>query len=103
MSLSVTGSSAMGKTMVIATNNRAKNPEEFARLAINRFIHIVDDVAMPEVRAQGYAFKQEIFDLLLYYLTQMADAERRTIVTRLRNGSNTAFQDVAKLIETRAI
>jgi len=74
--------SGVGNVSIIVTENRGMNPVELADLAINRIISVGNESA-PEVREQALAYKSNIKDVLIKYLTDAQAHERVTICNKL--------------------
>lgn len=92
-----TGFGNVGQVNVVVADNRGLTAEEIADLAINKIISVGNESA-PEVREQALAFKSQIRDVLLKYLTDAQVNERATICTKLLEaGLNDAAEFVKHL------
>lgn len=76
------GFSAVGNVNIIVTENRGMTPLELADLAINRIISVGNESA-PELREQALAYKSNIKDVLIKYLSDAQMHERVTICNKL--------------------
>ena len=68
------------------------NPEEYAEMALAKILH-VSKSADPMVQAQAQAFKEKLRMTLIYYLTESAKAERRTIVAAVEKAGQKQLAD----------
>ena len=72
--------SSVGTPMVVTTQNRGMNAEEWAELAVNRIVSVSAN-APSQVREQAFAYKAIIKTLLIDYLDKVAKSERSTVKT----------------------
>jgi hypothetical protein len=84
----------LGVVKVYTTDGRGFTAEEIAERAIDRFIY-VSDSASPEIAKQALEYKERIKEVLIKYLREAQESERKTIRAKLaKNGHH----DLAKLI-----
>lgn len=87
----------VGQVHVVVSDNRGLTAEQIADLAVNKIISVGNESA-PEVREQALAFKSQIRDVLLKYLSDAQANERATICTKLLEaGLNDAAEFVKHL------
>jgi hypothetical protein len=67
-----------GDLTVHTTNNRGHTPEEWAKIATDRIVHISEDAAEP-IRLQAQAFKVKVEKLLTLYFKQAIDSHICTV------------------------
>ena len=72
--------SSVGIPMVVTTQNRGMNAEEWAELAVNRIVSVSAN-APSQVREQAFAYKAIIKALLIDYFDKVAKSERSTAKT----------------------
>ena len=72
--------SSVGTPMVVTTQNRGMNAEEWAELAVNRIVSVSAN-APSQVREQAFAYKAIIKALLIDYFDKVAKSERSTAKT----------------------
>jgi len=69
---------AIGDVTVHTTRNRGHSAEELTEMAIEKVIRISGDMPEP-IRAQVMAYKDNLRDVLLFYMRQAMLSERVTI------------------------
>ena len=84
----------LGTVGVYTTNHRGFTPEEIAERAVNKIIYIGDNAA-PEVAEQARKYKESIRQVLIVYLREAQEAERKTIRAEL---SQMGHGDIANLL-----
>jgi hypothetical protein len=84
----------LGTVGVYTTNHRGFTPEEIAERAVNKIIYIGDNAA-PEVAEQARKYKESIRQVLIVYLREAQEAERKTIRAEL---SQMGHGDIVNLI-----
>ena len=80
--------------LVFATTNRGHSPEEMAEMAMNKIMSVSSD-APPAIRDQALAHRENLKDILIFYMNRMAQSERTTIWALLRNQGH---RDLAEII-----
>ena len=70
--------SELGQFKVHTTHNRGFTPEELAEQALDRIIYVADN-AHPLVADQARAFRENIRQVLVFYLRKAQNSERTTI------------------------
>jgi hypothetical protein len=81
--MEATSFGSVGSVMVHTTNGRGANPEELADRALDKQLYVSKD-AHPELRRQALEYRESIRKLLVFYLNEAVQADRRTIAHRLR-------------------
>jgi hypothetical protein len=76
-------SAGMSGVVVNTTSNRGFTPEEVADRCVDRIIS-VGNQAHPAIRDQAQAFKEQIRDVVTFYIKDAIKNDRHTIATRLR-------------------
>ena len=64
--------------MVHTTRNRGHSAEELTEMALDKIIRVSGDMPEP-IRAQVMAYKDNLRDILLFYMRQAMLSERVTI------------------------
>ena len=80
---------------VLTTQNRGFSPEEIAHRAADKIISISDD-ADPAIRAQAYAFRDELVKVLDFYMKEAIRSDRTTVYNAL---SDAGRKDLAELVK----
>jgi membrane carboxypeptidase/penicillin-binding protein len=70
------------KVEVQTTNNRGWTPEELADRALDKLLHVSKD-ADEQVRAQALVFKEQIRQVLVFYMKEAIRSDRTTICAEL--------------------
>ena len=68
----------VGDVTVHTTHNRGHSAEELTEMALEKVIHISGDMPEP-IKAQVMAYKDNLRDILLFYMRQAMLSERVTI------------------------
>jgi hypothetical protein len=84
----------IGTVKVFTSNNGGHTPEQIADMAMNK-IMIVSETAPPPLRDQAITYKDNVRNVILYYLQQMAQSERTTIWALLKKQGHA---DIAEII-----
>tara|TARA_R100000306_G_scaffold53597_1_gene50365 strand:- start:1070 stop:1360 length:291 start_codon:yes stop_codon:yes gene_type:complete len=88
------GNAGVSDPLVFATTNRGHSPEEMAEMAMNKIMFVSSD-APPAIRDQALAHRENLKDILIFYMNRMAQSERTTIWALLRNQGH---RDLAEII-----
>ena len=73
---------SVGNVDVIVANNRTHTPEEWANMATDQIIYVGGN-SHPVILDQARAFREQIFNTLVYYFAQVQNAERADITRRI--------------------
>ena len=84
----------MGSVKVFTSSNGGHSPETMADMAMNK-IMVINEKAPPPIRDQAVAYRNNVRNVILYYLTEMAKTERTTIWALLRQQGH---DDMAEII-----
>ena len=84
----------LGTVGVYTTHHRGFTPEEIAERAVNKIIYVGENAA-PEIAAQARNYKESIRQVLIVYLREAQEAERKTIRAEL---SQMGHGDIANLL-----
>ena len=87
-------SSELGPVNVVTSSNGGHSPEQMADMALNK-IMMVSDKAPPVIRDQAIAFRKQLKEILIFYMTRMAQSERTTIWALMKKQGH---EDVAGII-----
>ena len=79
--------SFMGSVFVETTQSRGWTPEELAVRAADKIIY-VGDQSHPAVQAQARAFKENVKEVVAFYLKEAVEQDRATIAIRLREAGH---------------
>ncbi len=85
--LSVQTETQVGSVQVLTTNNRGFTPEEVAERALDKIIYVGKD-ANPLIRDQAEAFKNNIREVLVFYMKEAIKSDRTTLAVRLREAGH---------------
>ena len=88
------GNAGVSDPLVFATTNRGHSPEEMAEMAMNKIMLVSQD-APPVIRDQAMAHRENLKDILIFYMNRMAQSERTTIWALLKNQGH---RDLAEII-----
>ena len=77
----------VGSVFVQTTQGRGWTPEELAMRAADKIIHIGDQ-SHPAVQAQARAFKENVKQVVVFYLKEAVEQDRATIASRLRDAGH---------------
>ena len=84
--MSNVGSVELGAVKVFTTSHRGFTPEEIAERAVDRIVY-VGDKSHPLIAEQARAFKEQVKQILVFYLREAQESERITIAAKLtQNG-----------------
>ena len=85
------------KVEVQTTNNRGWTPEELAERALAKLIS-VSDTADEQVKAQALVFKEQIREVLVFYMKEAIRSDRTTICAELeKQGQKELANIICKL------
>ena len=88
------GEGDLGSVKVFTSSNGGHSPETMADMAMNK-IMVINEKAPPPIRDQAVAYRNNVRNVILYYLTEMAQTERTTIWALLRQQGH---DDMAEII-----
>tara|TARA_R110000868_G_scaffold142763_2_gene360267 strand:+ start:1260 stop:1544 length:285 start_codon:yes stop_codon:yes gene_type:complete len=88
--------SALGTVQVMTTNGRGFSAEELAERAVDQIINVGDN-APPVIADQARAFRENLREVLVYY---MREAMRSRDVTLANKFVNAGFPELVKLIDS---
>lgn len=80
---------------VMTTQGRGFTPEEVADRALNKIIH-VGSQTHPAIRDQAEAFKDNIRQVLVFYIKEAVKSDHVTIANRLRKAGH---PELVKLLD----
>lgn len=72
---------------VMTTQGRGFTPEEIADRAVNKIIS-VGSQTHPAIRDQAQAFKENIRDVLVFYIKEAVQSDRVTLSNRLKEAGH---------------
>ena len=76
-----------GSVAVLTTNNRGFTPEEIAERALDKIIY-VGSSSHPVIRDQAEAFRENIRQILVFYMKEAIQSDRTSIAARLRDAGH---------------
>lgn len=76
-----------GSVMVHTTNNRGFTPEEIAERALDKIIS-VGSQSHPAIRDQAEAFRNQIREVLVFYMKEAVKSDRTTMAVKLRDAGH---------------
>jgi hypothetical protein len=85
----------MNGVTVHTTSSRGFTPEELADQALEKILHVGENVH-PVIRDQAKAFKEQIRVILVHYMGQAIRSDRTTLISRLKMAGH---HDLVKLLE----
>ena len=88
------GKGDVGQVEIFTSTDGGHSPETIADMAMNK-IMVINEKAPPPIRDQAVSYRNNIRDVILYYLNQMAKSERTTIWALLRKQGH---EDMAEII-----
>ena len=88
------GEGDLGSVKVFTSSNGGHSPETMADMAMNKSM-VINEKAPPPIRDQAVAYRNNVRNVILYYLTEMAKTERTTIWALLRQQGH---DDMAEII-----
>lgn len=77
----------IGSVFVETTQSRGWNVEELAARAADKIIY-VGDQSHPAVQAQARAFKENVKQVVAFYLKEAVEQDRATVAVRLREAGH---------------
>jgi hypothetical protein len=80
-------SGAVGSVMVMSTQGRGFTPEEIAERALDKIIH-VGSQTHPAIREQAEAFRENIRQVLVYYLHEAVRSHNVTLVNKFQKAGH---------------
>ena len=92
--LQANGKGDLGSVKVFTSNDGGHSPETMADMAMNK-IMLVSETAPSPIRDQAVAYRNNVRNVILYYLKEMARTERTTIWALLRKQGH---EDMAEII-----
>ena len=92
--LQANGQGSLGSVKVFTSEDGGHSPETMADMAMNK-IMVINEKAPPPIREQAMVYRNNIRNVILYYLQQMAQSERTTIWALLRKQGH---EDMAEII-----
>lgn len=93
MSLSTNGSVELMSVGVVTTSGRGFNATELADMFTDKVVY-VGDTAPPAIRDQARAFREQVRQVALGYITQAQKSERTTIINILRQSGQYEAADI---------
>jgi hypothetical protein len=87
MSVTEKGVLLGGSVVVMTTNNRGFTPEEVAERALDKIIYVGGN-SHPFIREQAEAFRENIRQILVFYMNEAINSDRTTIAARLREAGH---------------
>lgn len=87
---------AIGTVRVMTTQGRGFSAEELAERALNQIITVGDN-APPVIAEQARAFREDLREVLIYY---MREAMRSRNVTLASKFAGAGFPELVKLIDS---
>ena len=76
-----------GSVAIHSTIGRGFTPEEVAERALDKIIYVGSD-SHPAIRDQAEAFKQNIRQVLVFYMKEAIKSDRTTLANRLREAGH---------------
>jgi hypothetical protein len=92
--LEASGQSELGVVSVFTSMDSGHSSEQIADMALNKIMS-VSETAPPEIRLQAEAYRNKLKEILIYYLTKMAQSERTTIWALMKKQGH---EDIAEII-----
>jgi hypothetical protein len=89
------GQGDVGQVQVFTSNNTGHSPEQIADMAMNK-IMVINEKAPPPIKDQAVAYRNNIRDIIVYYLKQMAKSERTTIWALLKKQGHADMADIIR-------
>tara|TARA_R110000822_G_C15178872_1_gene480147 strand:- start:577 stop:867 length:291 start_codon:yes stop_codon:yes gene_type:complete len=86
--------SELGNAVVFTSNNGGHSPDQIAEMALNKILS-VSDTATPVIKQQAHDHRQQLKTVLVFYLNKMAQSERSTIWSLLKQQGH---EDMAEII-----
>ena len=76
-----------GSVVVQTTNNRGFTPEEIAERALDKIIS-GGSRSHPAIRDQAEAFRNQIREVLIFYMKETVKSDRTTVAAKLRDAGH---------------
>jgi dsDNA-binding SOS-regulon protein len=83
------------KVEVQTTNNRGWTPEELADRALDKLLHVSKD-ADEQLRAQALVFKEQIRQVLVFYMKQAIKSDRTTVCAELEKQGHKELANIIR-------
>jgi hypothetical protein len=93
--ISVESSVLLGGITVCTTSNRGFTPEEVAERALDKIIYVGSN-CHPAIKDQAEAFRENIRQVLVYYMKEAIRSDRTTLAARFREAGH---PDLIKLLD----
>jgi cephalosporin hydroxylase len=84
-----------GDVKVITTQNRGFTPEEIAERALDKIIY-VGSKTHPAIRDQAEAFRENIRQVLVFYLKEAVRSHNVTLVTKFKQAG---YPELVKILD----
>lgn len=81
------GTSEIGDFTVLTTSNRGFTPEEIADRALDKIMYVGEN-SHPAIRDQALAFREQIRQVLVYYMHEAIKSDRTTQIVRLQEAGH---------------
>jgi hypothetical protein len=75
---------------VVTTSGRGHTPEEVAEMALDKIIY-VGSQTHPAIRDQAEAFKNQIRQVLVFYMKQAVKSNHTTLAVKFRKAGHPEF------------
>lgn len=76
-----------GSVVVMTTKDRGFTPDEVAERALDKIIYVGGN-SHPFIREQAEAFRENIRQILVFYMNEAIKSDRTTIAARLREAGH---------------
>jgi hypothetical protein len=86
---------SVGTVGIRTTTSRGMTPEEVAELALDKILSVSKD-APPVILEQAMAFRNDIRRVLVYYMHQMAESERVSLVAKFHKAG---YPELVKILD----
>jgi len=83
----------VGHVSVQTTSGRGLSPEEWAEMCLQKIVY-VGDQAIPAIRDQALAYRQEIKTVLVSYMTKAIKSDRTTLYNLLLKQGHKDMADI---------
>lgn len=83
-----------GAVTVCTTNNRGFTPDELAGRALDKIVFVSDN-SSTEIKEQVLLFKENIKNILIFYMNEAAKSERTNIINKLNDAG---YNDASSII-----
>lgn len=83
------------KVDVHTTSHRGWTPEELADRALEKLLHVSKD-ADEQVRAQALVFKEQIRQVLVFYMKEAIKSDRTTICAELQKQGHAELANIIR-------